>query len=180
MFHKLVFRKRPKKKVYLKTYLSNTPNTVDQIQIQIHGLKFDQIQIQIRRICICICICKYKYIFDPSPVIEALWFHILILVNTGLVALQHHASCWTLLSTEHLAIKIWIKLYYPVISIRENIFEMLPVKCQPFCLGLNQGWWERWTDTENDNWQQQSLDQGDTASTKDVKNTYPTSLNASN
>ena len=58
-------------KVYLKTYLSNTPNTVDQIQIQIqiHGLKFDQIQIQIqiRRICICICICKYKYVFDPSP-----------------------------------------------------------------------------------------------------------------
>ena len=48
----------PEKKVYLKTYLSNTPNTVDQIQIQIqiHGLKFDQIQIQIqiRRICICI------------------------------------------------------------------------------------------------------------------------------
>ena len=38
-------------------------------QIQIHGLKFDQIQIQIqiRRICICICICKYKYVFDPSP-----------------------------------------------------------------------------------------------------------------
>ena len=67
MFHKLVFRKRPRKKVYLKTYLSNTPNTVDQIQIQIqiHGLKFDQIQIQIRRICICIC--KYKYVFDPSP-----------------------------------------------------------------------------------------------------------------
>ena len=56
--------------MYLKTYLSNTPNTVDQIQIQIHGLKFDQIQIQIqiRRICICICICKYKYVFDPSPV----------------------------------------------------------------------------------------------------------------
>ena len=47
----------PGKKVYLKTYLSNTPNMVDQIQI--HGLKFDQIQIQIRRICICIC--KYKY-----------------------------------------------------------------------------------------------------------------------
>ena len=72
MVHKLVFRKRPRKKVYLKTYLSNTPNTVDQIQIQIqiHGLKFDQIQIQIqiRRICICICICKYKYVFDPSPV----------------------------------------------------------------------------------------------------------------
>ena len=71
MFHKLVFRKRPRKKVYLKTYLSNTPNTVDQIQIQIqiHGLKFYQIQIQIqiRRICICICICKYKYVFDPSP-----------------------------------------------------------------------------------------------------------------
>ena len=69
MFHKLVFRKRPRKKVYLKTYLSNTPNMVDQIQIQIHGLKFDQIQIQIQicRICICICICKYKYVFDPSP-----------------------------------------------------------------------------------------------------------------
>ena len=70
MFHKLVFRKRTRKKVYLKRYLSNTPNTVDQIQIQIqiHGLKFDQIQIQIRRICICICICicKYKYVFDPS------------------------------------------------------------------------------------------------------------------
>ena len=47
--------------MYLKTYLSNTPNTVEQIQI--HGLKFDQIQIHIRRICIC----KYKYIFDPSP-----------------------------------------------------------------------------------------------------------------
>ena len=62
---------KAQKKVYLKTYLSNTPNTVDQIQIQIqiHGLKFDQIQIQIqiRRICICICICKYKYVFDPSP-----------------------------------------------------------------------------------------------------------------
>ena len=56
-----------RKKLYLKTYLSNSPNTVDQIQIQIHGLKFDQIQIQIRRICICICICKYKYVFDPSP-----------------------------------------------------------------------------------------------------------------
>ena len=57
----------PGKKVYLKTYLPNTPNTGDQIQI--HGLKFDQIQIQIqiRRICICICICKYKYVFDPSP-----------------------------------------------------------------------------------------------------------------
>ena len=38
---------------------------VDQIQIQIHGLKFDEMQI--RRICICICICKYKYVFDPSP-----------------------------------------------------------------------------------------------------------------
>ena len=38
--------------MYLKTYLSNTPNTVDQI----------------RRICICICLCKYKYVFDPSPV----------------------------------------------------------------------------------------------------------------
>ena len=50
------------KKEYLKTFLSNTPNSVDQIQIQIHGLKFDQIQI-----CICICICKYKYVFDPSP-----------------------------------------------------------------------------------------------------------------
>ena len=71
MFHKLVFRKRPRKKVYLNMYLPNTPNTGDQIQIQIqiHGLKFDQIQIQIqiRRICICICICKYKYVFDPSP-----------------------------------------------------------------------------------------------------------------
>ena len=73
MFHKLVFRKWTRKKMYLKTYLSNTPNTVDQIQIQIqiqiHGLKFGQIQIQIqiRRICICICICKYKYVFDPSP-----------------------------------------------------------------------------------------------------------------
>ena len=66
MFHKLVFRKRPRKKVYLKTYLSNTSNTVDQIQIQIHGLKFDQIQI--RRICIC----KYKYVFDPSPA-DHLW-----------------------------------------------------------------------------------------------------------
>ena len=78
MFHKLVFRKRPRKKVYLKTYLSNTPNTVDQIQIQIqiHGLKFDQIQIQIqiRRICICICICKYKYVFDPSPASWWPWF----------------------------------------------------------------------------------------------------------
>ena len=59
-------------KVYLKTYLSNTPNTLDQIQIQIHGLKFDQIQIQIRRICICICICKYKYAFDPSPANDTL------------------------------------------------------------------------------------------------------------
>ena len=49
--------------MYLKTYLPNTPNTGDQIQI--HGLKFDQIQIQIHRICICIC--KYKYVFDPSP-----------------------------------------------------------------------------------------------------------------
>ena len=38
--------------MHLKTFLSNTPNTVDQIQIQIHGLKFDQIQI--RRICICV------------------------------------------------------------------------------------------------------------------------------
>ena len=37
--------------MYLKTYLSNTPNTLDQIQIQIHSLKFD----------------KYKYVFDPSP-----------------------------------------------------------------------------------------------------------------
>ena len=36
---------------------------MDQIQIQIHGLKFDEIQI--RRICICIY--KYKYVFDPSP-----------------------------------------------------------------------------------------------------------------
>ena len=50
----------PKKNVYLKTY------TVDQIQIQIRGLKFDQIKIQIRRIFIYIC--KYKYVFDPSPV----------------------------------------------------------------------------------------------------------------
>ena len=80
MFHKLVFRKQPRKKVYLKTYLSNTPNTVDQIQIQIqiHGLKFDQIQIQIqiRRICICICICicKYKYVFDPSPELTTISF----------------------------------------------------------------------------------------------------------
>ena len=69
----LCLQKTAQEKVYLKTYLSNTPNTVDQIQIQIqiqiHGLKFDQIQIQIqiRRICICICICKYKYVFDPSP-----------------------------------------------------------------------------------------------------------------
>ena len=55
----------PGKKVYLKTYLSNTPNTMDQIQIQIHGLKFDRIQIH--HICICICICKYQYVFDPSP-----------------------------------------------------------------------------------------------------------------
>ena len=54
-------------KVYFKKHLSNTPNTVYQIQIQIHGLKIDQIQILIRRICICICICKYKYVFDPSP-----------------------------------------------------------------------------------------------------------------
>ena len=49
--------------MYLKTYLSNAPNTVDQIQIQIHGFKFDEIQIQIRRICIC----KHKYVFHPSP-----------------------------------------------------------------------------------------------------------------
>ena len=30
--------------MYLETYLSNTPNAVDQIQI--HGLQFDQIQIR--------------------------------------------------------------------------------------------------------------------------------------
>ena len=77
MFHKLVFRKHPWKKVYLKTYLSNTPNTVDQIQIQIqiHGLKFDQIQIQIRRICICICICKYKYDLTPALLYNNLFIY---------------------------------------------------------------------------------------------------------
>ena len=48
----------------MKTYLSHTPITQDQIQIQIHGLKFDEIQI--RRNCICMCICKHKYVFDPS------------------------------------------------------------------------------------------------------------------
>ena len=46
--------------VYLKTFLWKT-----QIQIQKHGLKFDQLQIQLRRICICIC--KSKYVFDHSP-----------------------------------------------------------------------------------------------------------------
>ena len=58
--------------MYLKTYLPNTPNTGDQIQIQIqiHGLKFDQIQIQIQIRRICIGICKYKYVFDLSPVIS--------------------------------------------------------------------------------------------------------------
>ena len=59
--------------MYLKTYLSNTPNTVDQIKIQIHGLKFDQIQIQIQIRRICICICKYKYVFDPSPDQDSEW-----------------------------------------------------------------------------------------------------------
>ena len=49
--------------MYRITYLSLTPNTVDQIQIKIQVLKFDEIQIQIRRICICIC--KYRYVFDP-------------------------------------------------------------------------------------------------------------------
>ena len=51
--------------MYLKTYLSNTPNKVDQTQIQtqIRGLKFDQIQMHIQIRSICICISKYKIRF---------------------------------------------------------------------------------------------------------------------
>ena len=51
----------PGKNVYLQAYLSNTQNTGDQMQTQIHRKKFDQIQIHR------IFVCKHKYIFDHSP-----------------------------------------------------------------------------------------------------------------
>ena len=137
----LCLQKTAQEKVYLKTYLSNTPNTVDQIQIQIqiHGLKFDQIQIQIqiRRICICICICKYKYVFDPSPASDTIWQHRSwsTLAQVMACCLQHQAITWTnvdfwsvrFLGTHPRAISKWVpKLLFVVMSLKIILLKLLP------------------------------------------------------